>query len=151
MKFGSIETSKWEQPTKIILFPLSKLITFLLPTKTEWKQQNKSINQIIYIGNENTYRFDSLTLITEIYLHTQKWPRIIVDDLNFKIPVWKHLIEYFGAVRNQSDTIKTLSKLDHPFIIYPNRNKLTELDENLKNFKIIPFSSLGASDMVKNS
>lgn len=158
MKFGTIELEKWKQPPDIILGPLSNLSSLLMPVDSEWTTSRKGVKDgQIYCGNlSNIYGIDVLSVQSQIYLKTRKWPRVIVHEFHFRIPGWKHLIERFGAVRSDSmsdtDLAIRIAELGHPIIVYPfDFLKVSDVKTTeLKNYSVIPFASTGASDMVKN-
>jgi hypothetical protein len=86
--------------------------------------------------------------MSQIYLQTGKWPRLVADDLHFRIPLWKHMIEQFGAVPASSDILVNLAKLGHPVLVYPTEHRLLEV-QSLNSATIIPFASVGVNEMVK--
>lgn len=159
MALGNRPLENWKQHSRFILWPVATFAVFILPVNTVWAtdlsesieipvagasegDSNLSKDAPIYVGNSNVLGLDCLSVMCQIYLKTKLWPRLVVDELHFKIPFWKHLIESFGAVKYTQKIVVSLNDLNHCTLVCS--DALLELPS-----KVISYGSVGIEDMVK--
>ena len=149
MKIGTIPLADWKQPNSVILRPIAMIANIFFPSDSIWDSpETLTKSPTLFLGNANTFSFDTIALQSQIYLKTSQWPRAILPSVHFQIPIWKHVIEIFGCVENSPTIVSELSLLERSFIYCP----VDDSDDlKLKGFQIIPFASIGASDMVPTS
>ncbi|KAJ3353406.1 hypothetical protein HDU91_005893 [Kappamyces sp. JEL0680] len=172
MKWGDKPVKDFAAPSSLVLAPVAFWTLFWFPLQVQWRADPKTFSKkTIYVGNQQVYGNGTLSIIAAIYQKTGSMPRIVADPLNFKLPFWKHLIQYFGAVdRSQPDALEALCESGATIVYFPGSDKeflkssssapydldfnpqlLLEVLACQRNFgyHIVPFSSVGASDMVK--
>nr|KAJ3419988.1 hypothetical protein HK105_006254 [Polyrhizophydium stewartii] len=120
MRWGSKPLDRWHQPSSMILWPLASLILFILPVDDLWATTDIPSTKVLYAANQNLYGIDVFSTLSAIYLKTGVLPRVLVEPFQFKIPLWKHIIEYFGAVpSDHPEAIDYLMTVEYPLIVYP--------------------------------
>ncbi|KAI8929685.1 hypothetical protein BC831DRAFT_442624 [Entophlyctis helioformis] len=171
LEFGSRPMDKWRQPTSIILYPVANFILFFLPVSTAWGDIALPKDKIVYVGNQNLFGIDTLSTLSAIYLKTGVLPRTAIEPMHFKIPVWKQLLEFFGAFNaHRPDIFDYLMYLEYPLLVYPGgrrdffrkssdpKYKLIWKshvinDINLvaakEQYAVVPVASIGVNDMFK--
>ena len=198
MSWGSREIDQYRQPNGFVLGFFAFWLLFWFPVEEEWQvravpsqsqsigdhssaadsstlsQSRKERENSIYIGNQQLYGLGTISLVCSIYRHTKQLPRTLVPPFHFKIPFWKHLIEYFGAVPDSSSLIclenivfAGQSVLFFPggscaFFTPPDKDKMYSFDsfhpKNLDKivdllirfptYSVSCFSNVGASEMI---
>ncbi|KAH6573365.1 hypothetical protein BASA60_006088 [Batrachochytrium salamandrivorans] len=118
---------------------------------------------------------DTLSTLSIIFSKTGVLPRVILEPMHFKIPVWKHLIEYMGAVScEHPGAIEYLMSLEYPLLVYPGGRReffrkkrdekyslewrhielRTRVIDDLNTFApkheylVVPVASIGVNDML---
>jgi 1-acyl-sn-glycerol-3-phosphate acyltransferase len=123
MKMGNKPISEWKKPHTIIISTLSNIILFLLPVNDEWIQEIDQ-DQVVFVGNQQVWGLGTLTMIAAIYKKSNVWVRVVAEPMHFNIPIWKHIIELFGAVDGSNETaFKELVQNGFPILIYPGGSK----------------------------
>ena len=143
LEFGTIKVQEWRQPSDTILKPMANMVTSLFPIESNIDNgiNFEALNTecIGLVGNEQVC-IGSLSIISHFYLKTGKLPRIFIDQVNFKIIGWKHLVEYFGCLDKQK--VDNLQDLKSVFVFYGDL-------ESIKNdIALVPFTNEGANEMM---
>ncbi|KAI8895433.1 hypothetical protein BC833DRAFT_518701, partial [Globomyces pollinis-pini] len=187
MQWGTKPIQNWNQPHWIILSPIARIYLFWFPSNSIWNDEQDSTksleedqntldsksdeSKLIYIGNQQVFGLGTLSIICSVYLKTGKWIRVMAEPSNFSIPIWKHVIEYFGAIdRSRPDAFNQVCESGHPILFYPSGSKefyKSSIDSKYgidfkekhlfsvihamqyHGYSTIPFGMVGASDMVK--
>jgi hypothetical protein len=168
MNLGDVPVNEWTQPSKYILNPITYIILLILPVSDQW-EDFQTEKKVVFVGNQQIYALGTLSLVSAVYRRTGILLRVTCDEINYKIPVWKHLIQYFGTVTSNPENIKSLINNEDPVLFYPGGKKeffknrletkyglnfdqdMVDFVQNLaeeNDYKIIPFGFIGASDMV---
>lgn len=165
---------EWDEPNWLILYPLSLMICFILPVKSFECNLDKNM-AYLFLSNKSWYSFDTLPLLCKLYLQTGIWPRVAADAYNFKIPIWRQLIEYFGAFQDSKQTIDKMLALNYSVLAYPgglnetlrssntnnmedssvyslswNPNYLSQMESYPQSLQVIPISIIGMNDMLQS-
>ncbi|KAJ3269925.1 hypothetical protein HDV01_000812 [Terramyces sp. JEL0728] len=170
MKIGTRRIEEWKQPHSIILHPLAYFVAFWFPVRDQWESVDNG-DRIIYVGNQQVYGLGTLSFVAVVYFKTGKLVRVVTEGFHFTIPIWKHLIEYLGAIdATRANAIDQACESGHTLLIYPGGIKeffkkadaqKYDLDFKEKHlltvtrllqtceYTAIPFGNIGASDMVK--
>ncbi|KAH9265523.1 hypothetical protein BSLG_004173 [Batrachochytrium salamandrivorans] len=175
MKWGTIKLDRWHQPPAFLLRLLSSTILFILPVDDVWMTMDLPKGKVVYAGNQNLYGIDTLSTLSIIFSKTGVLPRVILEPMHFKIPVWKHLIEYMGAVScEHPGAIEYLMSLEYPLLVYPGGRReffrkkrdekyslewrhielRTRVIDDLNTFApkheylVVPVASIGVNDML---
>ncbi|EGF81148.1 hypothetical protein BATDEDRAFT_33065 [Batrachochytrium dendrobatidis JAM81] len=176
LSWGTKPLDRWHQPSGFILHLLASLILFILPVDDLWITTDIPKGKVVYAGNQNIYGIDTLSTLSIIFKKTGVLPRVIVQPMHFKIPIWKHFIEYMGAVScEHPEAIDYLMSLEYPLFVYPggareffrkkNEEKYslewrhielyTRIIDDLNTFApkyqylVVPVASIGVNDMLK--
>ncbi|KAJ3109278.1 hypothetical protein HDU97_007772 [Phlyctochytrium planicorne] len=154
-------------------------------------------DRIMYVANSGIFALDAIPLMAAIYQKTGKIPRRVTDQLHatssnrpfhianilininryrstfpktksdFKIPLWKHLIEYLGAITPSS--LPAVLQAGHPLLLHPGGRRETfrlKTDPQSmpiwspdrkdwvesttrNNYTVIPVGIVGLGDMVR--
>ena len=71
------------------------------------------------LKNQQAYSFGTLNLLAHVYQTDKVLLRTILDPFHFKVPIWKQILEYFGAISDSQENIELAASLGHPILIYP--------------------------------
>ncbi|KAJ3251855.1 hypothetical protein HK103_002032 [Boothiomyces macroporosus] len=170
MKIGTKPIEEWKQPHTIILHPLAYFVTFWFPVKDQWDSIENG-DRIVYVGNQQVYGLGTLSFVAAVYFKTGKLVRVVTEGFHFTIPVWKHVLEYLGAIdATRVNAIDLACQSGHTILIYPGgikeffkkaHTQKYDLDFKEKHllavtrilqtyeYSAVPFGNVGASDMVK--
>jgi predicted GNAT family acetyltransferase len=170
MKLGDGPIDQWREPRAAVLWIVSRLILFVFPVKDQWEVMIKEeSDKLIFVGNQQVYGLGTIPMVAVVYKRTGKWLRVVCDDLNFKILGWKHIIQLFGAVPFEIENLSVLVQNGDPILMFPGGRKeflkarldqkySIHFDQDIVDFvqkiaetnqyKVVPFCSVGASDMV---
>ncbi|KAI8806232.1 hypothetical protein BJ742DRAFT_366241 [Cladochytrium replicatum] len=116
MAFPNRPAIAWKQPPGLILAPVAGLVTTVAPIHQEWEDASLVVGKhgrVLYVANANFLALNILVLYAAVYKKTGKLPRTVVDPIHFKVPVWKHILEFLGCVTGSWDTSIT-SPYDAP-------------------------------------
>ncbi|KNC98425.1 uncharacterized protein SPPG_06129 [Spizellomyces punctatus DAOM BR117] len=97
ISYPNTPPTKWSQPSRFILVPLAHLILFFQPVVADWEGDIKD-GKVLFVANKSVWGLEMPAMHSVIYLKTGKLVRFQIDPLHFKLPLWKHVLEYFGAV-----------------------------------------------------
>ncbi|KAJ3183994.1 hypothetical protein HDU85_001845 [Gaertneriomyces sp. JEL0708] len=164
--------TEWTQPTSLILSPLARLILFFLPVSSDWESSFPKDGKVLFICN-SYYSLEVPAVHSAIYMQTGRLVRFTVDPLHFKLPLWKHVLEYLGAVPESPSILPELMSAGFTVIAYvpepPRAIEGKPLIEDaseerslgpalniqcaawaLENgYSVIPATAIGASDMFQ--
>lgn len=146
MSFGHQELENWCQPHDYILTFISSVILFILPMSEQWDIESE---KALYISHGNTINLDYFSASSLIYKKTTQWPRMVVDPLHFRIPFWKHILVFLGAVKDKQGIITELSKTGCAILMFPQRYDIDEIEiaKKQKGYTVIPFATAGIEKM----
>ncbi|KAI8813465.1 hypothetical protein BJ742DRAFT_903750 [Cladochytrium replicatum] len=116
MAFPNRPAIAWKQPPGLILAPVASLLTTVAPIHQEWEDASLvsgNHGRVIYVANANFLALNILMIYAAVYKKTGKLARTVVDPIHFKVPVWKHILEFLGCVTGSWDTSIT-SPYDAP-------------------------------------
>jgi hypothetical protein len=168
--------TEWRRPFALTLSCLSSLVLFLFPVRStvSWEsgqfledKTSKTRQTFVFVSNRNMYALDAIPLMASIYKNTGIWPRFATDPYHFKIPLWKHLIEYFGAYPYDRHLTNKLLAAGFSVVISPGGYKETlktktsvsyqlqwdsfdYLKDIPESSQIIPVSFIGPNDMFEH-
>ncbi|KAJ3105652.1 hypothetical protein HDU96_008470 [Phlyctochytrium bullatum] len=179
MAFPGTPPAQWTQPANILLKLLASVVLFVLPLHLQVEEedpaaatgsQQDSNRRVIYVANSGIFSFDAIPLVASIYQKTGKLPRRVTDHMHFRIPVWKHLIEYLGAIPgNDAAALSSVMAAGHPLLLHPggrresfrlktdpramplwpqDRRDFIELAVH-HHYVIVPLASVGPADMIR--
>lgn len=120
----------------------------------------------LYIGNHTIFGFDSPAFVLGVYQHKKIWLRGLADHFHFYFPLWRNLLQQFGAFDGTRDAVSALMQARQHILIYPGGSR-----EVLKNkgeayqlfwkqrlgfielaiqhgYDIIPFAALGGEETL---
>ena len=167
MSFPKRQITDWKSPSGIILRPLARMILFIFPVETQQSLKLVKDQPIVFVSNRSVYSLDSVPLVCAIYHQSGAWPRVSVDAYHFSIPIWKHLIEYFGAYPHSSPSVTAkILESGHSVILYPGGiRESTKVKDaplypihswsldflsQLNEYQVVPVSSVGFNDMFEH-
>ncbi|KAJ3317748.1 Transmembrane protein 68 [Boothiomyces sp. JEL0866] len=170
MKIGTRPIEAWKQPHTLILHPLAYFVTFWFPVQDQWESTENG-DRIIYVGNQQVYGLGTLSFVAAVYFKTGRLVRVVTEGFHFTIPVWKHFLEYFGAIdATRVNAIDLACQSGHTLLLYPGGIKEFLKKANVQKYDLdfkekhlltvtrilqnheytaVPFGNIGASDMVK--
>ncbi|KAI8855231.1 hypothetical protein BC829DRAFT_412451 [Chytridium lagenaria] len=173
MAFPGADPAQWVQPSPLVLRPLTSVILFVFPVQDHWESLDPVTAEnakVMYVANSGIFSLDAIPLIASIYQRTGTLPRRLTDHLHFKIPLWKHLIEYLGAIPgNNAEVIAKVMTAGYPIIMHPggrreafrlksdpqtmpiwaqDRRDFVEL-ATVHNYLIVPLAVVGPSEMIR--
>ncbi|KAJ3019180.1 hypothetical protein HKX48_002314 [Thoreauomyces humboldtii] len=165
LAYPATPPDEWRQPTGILLHPLASLVLLVYPVVQEWEADPTALTTIgaekgecrlLFVGNRHVYGLDIPALHSIIYKKTGKLPRFAVDPIHFKLPVWKHLLQYLGAVPSDPLVYPSLMLAGYPVICTVSTDPSTTEDPAdvafaqwaLENgYAAVPLATLGMDDM----
>ncbi|KAJ1553169.1 hypothetical protein HK405_008745 [Cladochytrium tenue] len=103
---------QWTPPPDFVTKSLATVLLWLMPLKDSW-------DSVLEDHFRPDDAMESLSLVSAIYLKTGLLPRRYTDVYHFKIPIWKHLIEYFGAIPATPQILSAVMATGHPVLIHP--------------------------------
>ncbi|KAJ3149284.1 hypothetical protein HDU86_007007 [Geranomyces michiganensis] len=112
MAFPSTPPHEWAAPSRLVLSPLARLILLWMPVVQEWEGSTADLGEkgaLFVLEDRHVYGLDTPALQATIYMKTGKLVRFSVSPVHFRIPVWKHVLQYFGAVSGDTVTPMLLS------------------------------------------
>ena len=117
MQWGTVDVLEYQQPSHYILNPIANTITTIFPTNSNINESTMSdLKCVGLVGNHTV--IGTISLVSHIYLKTGKLTRVLnVDSIHFKIPIWKHMIEYFGCVDQSNPKIVDILKAEDTIFI----------------------------------
>ncbi|TPX62918.1 hypothetical protein PhCBS80983_g00033 [Powellomyces hirtus] len=154
---------EWQQPSRLILSPLSRLILLWQPVVQEWEAEvgKDPSEKVVFVGNKYIYGLDLPALHSVIYLKTGKLVRFTVDPIHFQIPLWKHFLQYFGAVPLSPTVIPDLMEAGYMLVWFPDLPMsgsepgcLTgqEMEFGMwaldHGYSVLPVATMGMADML---
>ncbi|KAJ3220239.1 hypothetical protein HDU67_003254 [Dinochytrium kinnereticum] len=180
MAFPGGDPAQWVQPSPLILRPLSSVVLFVFPVQDQWETVDEADNtKLLYVANSGIFSLDAIPLVASIYHKTGRLPRRTwctllttgSSDLpDFKIPVWKHLIEYLGAIPGNDPTIlSNILAAGHTIILHPggrreafrlksdpqsmpiwpqDRKEFIELAA-VHGYSVVPIATVGMAEMLR--
>ncbi|KAJ3327215.1 hypothetical protein HDU76_012199 [Blyttiomyces sp. JEL0837] len=192
MSLPGTPATDWKPPSPMITRPIANFILYITPFKDDWSlvigksaaEEPADPNNVpmdgvlgdenarlIFVANSGLWSLEAMSLVATIYMRTGKLPRRVTDVYHFKIPLWKHLIEYFGAIpSNDTETLSSIMSLGHPILLHPagrlesfrkSSDPVIPTDSNyntqieyinlaIKNkYTILPVTTLGVESMFK--
>ncbi|KAI9318302.1 hypothetical protein DFJ73DRAFT_344115 [Zopfochytrium polystomum] len=133
MALPGTPTDAWSSPPDVLLKGLARVILFFAPMQAGWenglleadadgssKLAGTGANtRILFVANSGLLSLESLSLTASIYLSTNTLPRRYTDVYHFRIPLWKHIIEFLGAVPAHPSTFNPVVAAGYPILIHP--------------------------------
>lgn len=122
-------------------------------------------SRILFVGNHTIFGLIDIPLLAnEIYQQKNLFIRGMADRIHFKVPVWRSMLSYFGAVEGSRQSCTELMTNDEPVLVFPGggREVCKRKGEAYSliwkkragfaklaaqhNYTIIPFAAVGAED-----
>ncbi|ARU58444.1 acyltransferase [Oleiphilus messinensis] len=134
------------------------------PTVSGW-EHFPNHSRILLVGNHTIYGLiDIPLLVNAIYQHKGLYLRGLGDRIHFRIPAWKHLLRYLGAVEGSRKVCSDLMQKQEPLLVFPGgaREVCKRKGEAYQliwkqragfaklaashNYTILPFAAVGAEE-----
>ncbi|KAJ3414757.1 hypothetical protein HDV05_006096 [Chytridiales sp. JEL 0842] len=119
---------QWKPPSSVILKPAAKAALFFAPVSDHWVSLAEGTDavledpnsKVMFVANSGFWSLEATSLVAAIYMKTGRVPRRLTDPFHFKIPVWKHLIEYLGAIPGgDNHVLEQVMAKGHPVLVHP--------------------------------
>jgi hypothetical protein len=117
--------TKWKDPPTWVI---QLFITIL------WPFQFRAVNdcpkppsrKVMFVTNHNLFGLELPFTLAAIYMQTGLFPRAITDrfridiiNLDFLVPVWKHLFCYFGGFMGNREECNRVMEAGYPILVIP--------------------------------
>ncbi|KAJ3059042.1 hypothetical protein HK102_010184 [Quaeritorhiza haematococci] len=184
-KPGSLKS--WQQPSSIFLAIFTRIILFIFPVSIDWnvKGEKKGVKplkfwkgeervelpnngKVLFVVNHNLHGLDVPALMSAIYMKTGVFPRGLADTAHFFVPIWAHLIYFFGGFPGTRDNCSDCMKAGQPLLVFPGGHyevyrKMSDPKYHVMwrermgfaklaaahGYTIIPVTSVGMGDMLR--
>ncbi|KAI8593670.1 hypothetical protein BDZ88DRAFT_96954 [Geranomyces variabilis] len=150
MEFPKTPDEKWVQPSRVILSPLARIVLLWMPVVQEWEGTTTDLGEkgALYVLEEgHVYGLGAPALHAVLYLKMGKLVRFSVDPVHFRIPAWKHLLQYFGAVPGDAKVPLLLSAGYH-VVTYSAPGLPFAAWALETGVPVVPAAALGINDML---
>ena len=127
---------KWPGLPHWFMLLFARFVLLISPSTTLTKcQQIRKGDKIMFICNHQLWGIELPVLLANLYLHTGLWPRSIADRGHFKLPLWRNILTFFGAIYGSHEVLEQAMNANHPILILPGGG-----NEVMRNLQTAPYT-----------